>query len=160
MMTGKRILWSARTVRRRPFSHFEAIRTVRTRNQPPTIVSNNEFIIDIADFDGDGKGDILTMPITAFTNIFVSYNTLAYRRGNADGTFNAAVQLSDSDLALISPVVGDFNADGKPDVAYTHYLSPPEYRLQVLTNIGGGLFTNSFTLNHADTELAGNRGPQ
>lgn len=122
---------------------------------PPTIVSNNEFIVDVADFDGDGRGDVLTMPITNFNNIYVSYNTLGYRRGNADGTFGASVQLSDSDLALISPVVGDFNADGKPDIAYTHYLSPPEYRLHVLTNIGGGLFTNSFTLNHADTALAG-----
>lgn len=121
----------------------------------PTIVGSNEYIVDIADFNGDGIGDILTMPITSFINFLVSYNTVYYRLGNSDGTFSATGQISEANLALVSPVIGDFNGDGKPDIAFTHYLSPPNYVLQVYTNIGGGLFTHSLTFDHADANLAG-----
>lgn len=78
----------------------------------------------LLDINNDGKGD--------YIGIF-SDNTheMRYALGNGDGTFGSAVQFS----VNRDPVMpGDFNTDGKIDfIAGT----------DLLTNVGGGIFTNN-----------------
>jgi hypothetical protein len=74
----------------------------------------------IADFNGDGKPDILS-----------SDGTL--NLGNGDGTFHRGVQLNGAVLA-----VADFNGDGKPDV----YILANTFPVQtaILFGNGDGMF--------------------
>src|SRR5580692_7275105 len=67
--------------------------------QPPTYAgAGNVFV---ADFNGDGKPDILTSDGTM-------------NLGNGDGTFTPGVSLSGTNIAVLA--VADFNGDGRPDV--------------------------------------------
>lgn len=69
------------------------------------------------DFDGDGKLDLATANYSASTAISIL-------QGNGSGGFNAAVNFSvvgsGTPISLIS---GDFNGDGKKDIATTNYVS-------------------------------------
>jgi FG-GAP-like repeat len=71
------------------------------------------------DFDGDGRGDIALVGSTGWTQIPIAYS-------NGDGSFNAAWASVNnvgfpgwSTLAGVSAVAGDFNGDGKWDIALT-----------------------------------------
>lgn len=122
----------------------------------PTFIANNEFVVDVADFNGDGRGDVLTMTITEFDSYTLSYNTLSYRTGNTDGTFGTSTQLSDTNVPWMSPIAADFTGDGKADIAFTYLVSNPmRYMLKMFTNAGGGVFTNSLTMDNANTTIAG-----
>jgi hypothetical protein len=80
--------------------------------------------IFVADFNGDGKPDILT--IDGVLNL-----------GNGDGTFNTGTAVSGEPLA-----VADFNGDGKPDV-----LEQATGALRVLLGNGDGTFQAAITTN-------------
>ena len=73
--------------------------------------------VSVRDLNGDGKGDLLALtgPTTYRNSGHTNVNVLL---GNGDGTFRAA---SGSPITLDPnsgiPVVGDFDADGKPDLA-------------------------------------------
>src|ERR1022692_4290625 len=89
----------------------------------------------IADFNGDGKLDIVLAPGG------VPPAPLQLLLGNGDGTFRQGPSLS-----IASPTygiaVGDFNGDGKPDLAFC--VVPSDYsqpaQLQILINQGDGTF--------------------
>ncbi|HEX7774131.1 MAG TPA: VCBS repeat-containing protein, partial [Pyrinomonadaceae bacterium] len=65
--------------------------------------------LDLADFNGDGKIDVVTVN----ANIPSSYSVF---RGVGDGTF-LAVDNKPSRNQSWAPIAGDFDADGKPDLA-------------------------------------------
>lgn len=121
---------------------------------PPTITAVDEFVAFAGDLNGDGRGDLLTITVNSFIDFYLSYNNLGYRLGNADGTFGAVVEY-EHQTPLVSPLVADFNADGKPDIAYTYYGNPNGYHLKVLINQGGGLFAAHPTQMNVDMQPMG-----
>jgi hypothetical protein len=88
-----------------------------------------------ADFNGDGKLDLLLL-----TQDFGTGATMAILLGNGDGTFQPAVTYS----VPVAPylALGDFNADGKPDIAIagTNDVSSGIGQLSILINNGDGTF--------------------
>ena len=56
-------------------------------------------------------------------------NTIGVLLNNGDGTFAAATTFSTgSSSGPFGVAVGDFNGDGKPDVAVTRFLHPTPWR--------------------------------
>jgi len=92
----------------------------------------------VADVDGDGKLDVLTVNNN-------SSGTISVLRGNGDGTFNPYTQYA-VDPGPVAIGVGDLNGDLKPDLVVA---CPSSYTVNVLMNDGSGgfptysqLFTN------------------
>jgi hypothetical protein len=73
--------------------------------------------VAVADFNGDGKIDLLTLNNQLSTT---GENTIGILLGNGDGTFQSAVISSfstDGFTPSRSAAIGDFNGDGREDVA-------------------------------------------
>jgi hypothetical protein len=88
----------------------------------------------VADFDGDGHPDLAVVDQTYGAG---KVNVL---RGNGDGTFQAAVgyAVADSPQSL---AVGDFDGDGRPDLAVTTWRFGTDWgAVAVLRNNGNGSF--------------------
>jgi hypothetical protein len=84
--------------------------------EPPTYSGVGDVFV--ADFDGDGKPDILTSDGTM-------------NLGNGDGTFKLGTPVSGSGVLAVA----DFNGDGKPDV-----LEQGTGTLLVMLGNGDGTF--------------------
>jgi uncharacterized protein (TIGR03437 family) len=83
--------------------------------QPPIDLGRDE-VKAVADFNGDGKPDLLVYPFVASG----CQCGFAVRLGNGDGTFqNSGPQMDFPYSHILFDVVGDFNNDGKMDVAQT-----------------------------------------
>src|SRR5437868_10963111 len=98
-------------------------------------------LINRGDFNNDGIPDIVTG-----NNAGANGFGLTVHLGNSDGTFQAGKNTS----AAISPVdiaVGDFNGDGKLDVALAAYDGATQEVLQVMLGNGDGTFTKGQTIN-------------
>jgi hypothetical protein len=87
------------------------------------------------DFNGDGKLDLLLL-----TPDFGSGSTMAVLLGNGDGTFGAPVTYSVPVGAYLA--LGDFNGDGKPDIAVSGGVSGgvSGSEVSILINNGDGTF--------------------
>ena len=96
------------------------------------------------DFDGDGRGDVA---LTSGSSNGVSWNTLPVAFSNGDGTFRVT-NLDIADFGTYAtqpgakPVWGDFNGDGRGDVALTGGSSNgvPWNTLPVAFSNGDGTF--------------------
>src|SRR5207253_6356815 len=75
------------------------------------------YSVSVGDFNGDGKPDL------AVANY--GSNNLSVLLGNGNGTFQAKVNYGSGGAGTgpISVTVGDFNGDGKPDLAAANYNS-------------------------------------
>ena len=101
-----------------------------------TGLQNSSIIV--ADFNGDGKADIAAG--TANGNI-----SLVVRLGNGDGTFGAPLLQSVPPGTTVNSVVaGDFNEDGKVDLAI-----PNGFGLSLYMGKGDGTFTSGTYLSLA-----------
>lgn len=94
------------------------------------------YEIDVADFNVDGKDDILV----ASTPSYPPPQTFLLGLSEGNGFFGAATVYVPSGTKLSDVAPGDFNGDGKPDVAISLY--EPTLRLEVYLNDGtGGLLS-------------------
>ncbi len=115
---GTKLPWSVGT----PYSYF----VLTTDPNPQTDV--------IADFNGDGKPDLAV----SIGNAAAPASSVDVFLGNGDGTFNAAPAVPSTNAAAGSLVAGDFDGDGKQDLAVT---LPGANQIQILLGNGDGSFT-------------------
>jgi len=99
-------------------------------NSPQTFLLNGAGPVFVADFNGDGKPDLLTQ----------GYYQVAILFGNGAGTFQPASYITPNEGPgyLRGVVVGDFNGDGKLDVAVA--VSDHKLMLVILLGNGDGTF--------------------
>ena len=88
--------------------------------------------VGVGDFNGDGKPDLA---VANFPPDFVD-GTVSVLLGNGDGTFQAAQNFAVRVLCRFV-AVGDFNGDGKPDLAVANLVSNT---VSVLPGNGDGTF--------------------
>lgn len=118
--------------------------TVTQAPGSPSPVGKTPIAIVVADFNGDGKLDIATANWND--------NTVTILLGNGDGTFTQAasspitVGTQPNAIAL-----GDFNGDGKLDLAIANYGSN---NVSILLGNGDGTFTQAST-----SPIAVGKGP-
>ncbi len=96
-------------------------------------VGKSPVAIGVGDFNGDGKFDIVTVNLTD--------NNVSVLLGNGDGTFQAAKNTLVANFANPRGLaVGDFNGDGKLDVAVS--LSGSFYKtVRIMAGNGDGTFS-------------------
>ena len=103
----------------------------------PSVIPQNTGYIAAADLNADGKADIATVYVNCNAGSTVCQpGNLVILIGNGDGTFQSPVTytvgLKPEDLTI-----GDFNGDGKGDVATANFASNT---ISILLNNGNGTF--------------------
>jgi len=80
--------------------------------------------IAVADFNGDGKPDLAVLNFVCPPNTpSCPAGSVSILLGKGDGTFQAHVDFA-TGPAPVAIVAGDFNGDGKPDLAVTNHVNP------------------------------------
>ena len=135
-----------------------------TSKTAPTAGATNLNLAALGDLNHDGKLDLIVAGFIPGTNPNPNVANIYTFIGNGDGTFQAAntLAIADTDAAVSSMAVADFNKDGNPDVV----LGNSEDYTEVLLGNGDGTLTETLlalgqrpaTLAAAD--LLGNGYPE
>ena len=97
--------------------------------------SSGDFLINRGDFNNDGILDVITGNNGGTGNNGVSVNL-----GKGNGRFQPALSGAPG-IGTFDMAVGDFNGDGKLDVALAGYTNSTQGILQVMLGKGDGTFT-------------------
>jgi hypothetical protein len=115
-------------------------------------VGTNPVSVAVSDVNGDGKPDLIVAASGSNPNFFDS--SVSVLLGNGDGTFQPAVNYRTGTFTR-SLAVGDFNVDGKPDLAVANYGSHAnghtDTSVSVLLGNGDGTFQPA--VNYKDGSL-------
>jgi hypothetical protein len=114
--------------------------------------THNSEITNIADFNGDGKGDLLSYSFVGSSSSF------SVRLGNGAGEFAAPTSYSPatSPYYFRNALVGDFNGDNRTDVIANLVAYPstdPVVKLGLYLNDGSGGLVNAGTTDVGPAEL-------
>jgi FG-GAP-like repeat/Abnormal spindle-like microcephaly-assoc'd, ASPM-SPD-2-Hydin len=92
---------------------------------PPVTYSTGAYSTGIAaaDLNGDGKLDLVVANQCSNANCTGGAGTVAVLLGNGDGTFQPASNFAIGDVG-VGVAIGDFNLDGKLDVAIGYNFGP------------------------------------
>jgi hypothetical protein len=110
-----------------------------------TPAGSGASIVNRGDFNNDGIPDVITG-----NNGGSSGNAVSVYLGRGDGRFQKNKD-SGSGLASFDMAIGDFNADGKLDVAVAGYSSSMQGILQILLGRGDGTFSVGQKINLSTT---------
>jgi hypothetical protein len=102
----------------------------------------------VSDLRGSGTQDIVALTNSSLSTLLGNGNTpVSVLLGNGDGAFAAPVGLNTGATSVASIVVGDFNGDGKPDIATSNNAasSSGTPSLSVLAGTGDGTFSAPVT---------------
>jgi hypothetical protein len=102
--------------------------------------------VAIADVNGDGKPDVLAPHAAGYRS------AVGVLLNRGDGTFTAGGSYAVERGSASSPAVGDFNGDGKPDLAT---LAGGVERISLLLNRGGGAFGPALSYRGGGGEVGG-----
>jgi hypothetical protein len=83
---------------------------------------NNPWFIAIGDFNGDGKSDLAAAEFDGNSGAFDALVLF----GHGDGSFDTTAEYPTGEFAPLSIAVGDFNLDGKLDLAVTNSCGIPQ----------------------------------
>jgi hypothetical protein len=103
--------------------------------------------IQVADVNGDGKPDVIGIAAPQAGQVFVCL-------GNGDGTFRSGTSYTVFAGNTISQItVGDFNGDGKADIAATGYIANANGLIGVLPGKGDGTFGTAMVSGGVNSSL-------
>jgi hypothetical protein len=127
---------------------FQVPVTTVTDTSVAGLYPGRQSSIRTADFNGDGNLDLVVVN-NKDGDIFGKGGGIIGRNpmlgsasvllGNGDGTFQAPRNFS-AGVSPQSVAVGDFNGDGRPDIAVSGI---EQFGVSIFTNAGGGNFTSS-----------------
>lgn len=104
---------------------------------PPSLFSAGQTPVT-GDFNGDGILDLaetrcqIDVPSTTITCELLVF------LGNGDGTFSQSAEMSPADVSFGNPVIGDFNGDGKLDIAVATSTNSGSQAITVFLGNGDG----------------------
>ncbi len=103
--------------------------------QTPTILGGDMHLVESADFNADGKNDLVVTDGKSMAGIGILY-------GNGNGTFQAPLILGDGASYEWGLAVGDIDSDGDVDIVVGNSNLR---QLQIYKNTGAGVrFTGAF----------------
>ena len=101
--------------------------------------------IQLSDFNGDGKLDLA----------FCDSSQIGVMLGNGDGTFQTPIFYTADSLnqGQFTFVIGDINADGKPDLLVSEYQDSTNPQFVVFLGNGDGTFQSPMTVSIAQVPM-------
>lgn len=101
-----------------------------------SLASTNTVWVSTADVNGDGKIDLVVLGSKNNAGL------VSVLLGNGDGSFKAPATYAAGGVARGGVAIGDFNGDGKPDLAIAQFqaINSTQSAVDILINKGDGTF--------------------
>ena len=103
--------------------------------------------VAIGDFNRDGKQDL------AIANFSTNPGTVSIRLGDGLGGFSSAPDV-DVDLSPNSIAIGDFNGDGRQDLAVASYSTPGTVSIRLGDGLGGFIGSTNVSVGSLPASVA------